>query len=204
MEEPEQTEEFSLPEPRRTADIDREARYKAEHPARPGRPTLLTPEIMATVSDLLKRGNYLSTASKYVGLAPETVGAWLAKGKRLLNDGRNEDEYDDVERLYRDFALEIEKSRGIAEIKAVEVIRAAMTTQWQAAAWYLERTNNADWGRTVRTEVSGPDGGAVQVDVDSVYRKLEAVTQRVLNTEIVRAEVVEALPEATEPQDSGE
>jgi hypothetical protein len=120
-----------------------------------------------------------------VGIAPETVHSWVAKGNRLLADGRDEEDYDDTELLYRSFAQEMEKARSFAEIKAVEVIRNAMPSQWQAAAWYLERTNNREWGRTVRTEITGAEGGAVQVDVDSVYRKLEALSQRTSDAEVI-------------------
>lgn len=35
---------------------------------------------------------------------------------------------------------------------------------WQAAAWLLERRHTAQFGRQIRQEISGPDGGPVQVD----------------------------------------
>lgn len=185
-------DEFPMPKKRRTPDIEKAEQYRADNPPRPGRKTLLTPEIMETIVDLLKRGNYLATAAKYVGVDPATLGQWRAKGERLMAEGRPEDEYDETELLYQNFAIEVGKARSLAEIKAVEVIRNAMPNQWQAAAWYLERTNNADWGRTVRTELTGEGGGPVSVDVDSVYRKLEAVTQRVIDVEAVEDAELEA------------
>jgi len=51
--------------------------------------------------------------------------------------------------------------------------RAAKDGTWQAAAWLLERRNKK-WSN--RTEVTGPDGGPVQVvtpeDVDAKLRGL--------------------------------
>lgn len=156
--------EFTLPNPRGEG-------------KRVGRKTLLTDEKLETIVDLLRRGNYLSSAARYTGLSPFTLNEWKNKGRALLESDK---ELDPTEQLYVRFYQEVEKARSEAEIRAVEVIRNAMPSNWQAAAWYLERTNNPEWGRTVKTEVSGPDGGAIPIDVESVYRKLEAVTQRVV------------------------
>jgi hypothetical protein len=172
--------EFTLPNPRGDG-------------KRVGRKTLLTDDKLETIVDLLRRGNYLSSAAKYAGLSPYTLNEWKNKGRALMD---SEKELDDTEQLYVRFYQEVEKARAEAEIRAVEVIRSAMPNNWQAAAWYLERTNNPEWGRTVKTEVSGPDGGAIPIDVDSVYRKLEAVTQRVvLDVEAVEATLAPELPQ---------
>lgn len=182
------TDEFPRPTPRPKGVVEKAIERQASLPKpRPGRKTVLSPEVIQTICDLLKRGNYLGTAAKYVGVAPETVSAWLRRGNDLIAEDRDDDDYDDYERLFMELSLEVEKARSFAEIKAVEVIRNAMPSQWQAAAWYLERTNNREWGKTFRAEVTGDNGGPVQVDVDSVMRKVEALTQRV----VIEAEAIE-------------
>ena len=180
---PDDKPEFTLPNPRGEG-------------KRVGRKTLLTDEKLETIVDLLRRGNYLSSAAKYTGLSPYTLNEWKNKGRALLESDK---ELDDTEHLYVRFYQEVEKARSEAEIRAVEVIRNAMPNNWQAAAWYLERTNNPEWGRTVKTEVSGPDGGAIPIDVESVYRKLEAVTQRVV-IDVEATETPELTQNATEGQ----
>jgi len=178
------TDEFPRPVPKPKSIAEKTAERRANLPQpRVGRKTLLTPEVTETICDLLKRGNYLQTAARYVGIAPETLGSWLRRGNELIAEDK--DDYDEYEQLFVVLALEVEKARSFAEIKAVEVIRNAMPSQWQAAAWYLERTNNAQWGRTVRAEVTGDNGGPIQVDVDSVMRKVEALTQRVVKAEVI-------------------
>ena len=145
---------------------------------RTGRKTLLTPDVTDAVVRLLKAGNYLSQTARYLGLDPTTLNSWRARGNELMASGRTD--LDEYEQMFVDFSIAVEAAKAEAEIRAVEIIRKAMPKDWRAATWYLERTNNKDWGATQRTEVSGPDGGAIPIDVDSVYRKLEAVTQRVV------------------------
>ena len=76
------------------------------------------------------------------------------------------------------FFLECKKARALSEMKALNVIREASQSSWQAAAWYLERTASDRWGRVVRTEVTGADGGAIEINADAVNRKLEALLDK--------------------------
>jgi len=161
---PETTPEWSLPP-------------LPEQGKKPGRKTLLTPDMTDAVVRLLKAGNYLNQTARYLGLNPTTLQVWRNKGQELLDSGK---ELDEQEQMFATFAISVESAKAEAEIRAVEIVRKAMPKDWRAATWYLERTNNKDWGATQRTEVTGPDGGAIAIDVDSVYRKLEAVTQRVV------------------------
>jgi hypothetical protein len=61
-----------------------------------------------------------------------------------------------------DFSVAVEKARAEAREVALDSIRtAAREGQWQAAAWYLERTAPNRYARVERREISGPDGGAI-------------------------------------------
>lgn len=151
-----------------------------------GRPTILTKEMAEVIIDLLKRGNYLSTASSYVGISPATITSWAKKGNALAQE-QDERDLDETEQMFVWFAVEVEKARAWAEIKSVEIIRQAGNETWQAAAWFLERTNPREWGRVSRTEITGADGGAIEIDASSVNRKIEAM----LANNIIDAEVVE-------------
>ncbi len=48
---------------------------------------------------------------------------------------------------------------------AIATIRRAMPDDWKAAAFYLERTDPQNWGRSTRHEHSGPEGGAIPAEV---------------------------------------
>jgi hypothetical protein len=69
---------------------------------------------------------------------------------------------------------------------------AAQNGTWQAAAWYLERTNPKKWGRHDTVEVTGTDGGAIQVEVsvkDTLRAKFEAAERAALD--VIEAEVID-------------
>jgi len=142
-----------------------------------GRPTMLNETKMKAITDLLERGNTYTASAKAVGINPATLAQWIRKGRELTMLSR---ELDDSEQLFVDFFTAVEKARATAEIRAVEKIRQAGDSSWQAAAWYLERANPQDWGLIRRTEITGANGGAIEIDVEAVNRKLDALIANVV------------------------
>jgi hypothetical protein len=72
------------------------------------------------------------------------------------------------EQIYQEFREAVEKAKAEAEVRDVTLIdKAAKDGSWQAAAWKLERKFPNKWGRVNRTEISGPDGAPVKVDIDA-------------------------------------
>lgn len=65
---------------------------------------------------------------------------------------------------YRELAARVEAGEGDAHQYAIEQIRRAMPTTWQAAAWYLERRYPELYAPRYRTELTGKDGGPVQTE----------------------------------------
>jgi hypothetical protein len=83
---------------------------------------------------------------------------------------------DHPDKAYGDFCEAVEKTRAQAEVRAVALIRkAAMDGTWQAAAWFLERSHPGKWGRQGRLEVTGKNGGAVEVDVSALEAKVSQI-----------------------------
>ena len=148
-----------------------------------GRPTILTETKMKAITDLLERGNTYTASARAVGINPTTLSKWVRRGKELSMLSR---ELDETERSFVEFAHAVEKARATAEIRAVEKIRQAGDSSWQAAAWYLERANPQDWGLIRRTELTGANGGPIEVDVEAMNRKLEAlIANTVIDVEAV-------------------
>lgn len=121
-----------------------------------GRPSKLTEERAEAILNALRLGVTQENAARYGGVHPATYFRWLEEGAK--------DEADDK---YREFRQAVEKARAESEVRNVAIIAdAAKRGTWQAAAWFLERSFPRSWSKTSRTELTGADGGPVNVSVD--------------------------------------
>jgi hypothetical protein len=165
--------------------------------ARPvGKPTALTPEVQERIVTAVQAGSYLDDAASYAGIGYRSVFRWLERGRNAeaeLSEGR---EIPENELIFWHFWQAIEKARADAAIRNVGIIqKAAQDGQWQAAAWYLERTNPRKWGRHETVEITGADGGAIQVEhsiKDALAEKFRAAEVAAMN--VIEATVVEDEP----------
>nr|WP_255724707.1 hypothetical protein [Shimazuella soli] len=113
-------------------------------------------------------GNYIETASAYAGINKTTLYDWLKRGARE-NRGK-----------YRAFSNAVEKAMAEAEMRDVALIAQAAKENWQAAAWRLERKYPARWGRKTQHEVTGKEGGPVEITDPKrqLIEKLNALVKR--------------------------
>ena len=137
------------------------------------RPTKLTPETVTVLCDALEKGMYLETASRMAGVAPSTLHGWLRRGK--IAEQSENPEADELPFL--ELLDAVKKAQATAEMRAVEVISAAANAgTWQAAAWFLERSNPGAWSRTGRTaNASHHDPDRIETHtsaMDSLMQKL--------------------------------
>lgn len=72
------------------------------------------------------------------------------------------------------FQAQVLRARASAEVRALHQINSAMGSNWQAAAWFLERTKPDQYGRQQRINLEGSEPGSPIkiVTVDSVEEKL--------------------------------
>ncbi|MDQ0418473.1 hypothetical protein J2Z48_002665 [Croceifilum oryzae] len=119
---------------------------------RPAGTTKLTPDIQRKICDCLRMGNYMETAAAFVGIHKTTLYDWLKKGASAPASNQ-----------YRKFADAVGKAMSEAEMRDVALIAQSAKTNWQAAAWRLERKYPARWGRRTQHEVSGKDGNPIEV-----------------------------------------
>jgi len=76
---------------------------------------------------------------------------------------------------YSEFRKAVEKARSEAEARTVAIVAKAMPDNWQAAAWWLERSFPDKWGRRPRetgTKVNVITSGPAEVKVESARAKL--------------------------------
>ena len=131
-----------------------------------GRPSKLTqpvtPGSSVTYGDriiqALDAGAFFDDACAWAQVSRSAGYDWLARGKAAREEQEAEGprhELSAADRAYMDFADAVEKARASATITNLAVIRqAAQNGTWQAAAWWLERTQPHKYGRFQRTEDS--------------------------------------------------
>jgi len=125
-----------------------------------GRRTKLTPELQKTLCMVLGAGNYIETACAHVGLGLSTFYRWMERGEKA-NTG-----------IYKEFWEAVQKARASAIVRNVALIQQAAQENWQAAAWWLERSQPDKWGRRVsQVEMSGPNGQPIAVQVSEEDRE---------------------------------
>jgi len=97
------------------------------------RPYVFDEEKRRLVIALVANGSSRRAAARYVGCAPSTITAAAVRDP--------------------DFAEQLHRAEQNAEIEILRALRAAARhpRHWRAAAWYLERSNPADFARR------GPD-----------------------------------------------
>lgn len=134
-------------------------------------PKKLTPESVKAILDGVELGMAEEHAGPLGGVSGRTISRWKAQAEEDAAEGK-ETEYVAFWRQ-----LEEAKMRGlrscIATIKAAsrgwpdEHGRATERREWAAAAWLAERRYPEMYGRKWRAEVTGAEGGAIVIKVET-------------------------------------
>ena len=122
-----------------------------------GRPSRLTAEMQESICTALRAGNYMETAAAMNGVSKVSIYSWLKRGARerdrLATSSRQKASTSEAQ--YLAFLNAVEKAQAQSESRDVALIGRAAETQWQAAAWRLERKHYTRWGRKQQLEHSG-------------------------------------------------
>lgn len=129
-----------------------------------GRPSKLTKKLQEQICQALRAGNYIEPAAAIHGVTKSVLYNWLKRGgkERARLDKSPKARPKKTEKPYLSFVDAIEKAQGLAEARDVAIIAKAAETQWQAAAWRLERKFYSRWGRKAAIEVEANHKGMVR------------------------------------------
>lgn len=109
-----------------------------------GRPTKRTPETVKKLCDAIRLGASYADACGFAGVHFDTFNEWRKD--------------------FPEFSDAVKEAEGAGRVQLIAKIqKAANDGNWQAAAWMLERRDPQNYGRTMRTQVTGADGGPVQM-----------------------------------------
>jgi len=128
------------------------------------RPSKLTPRVRDRLVAATRAGAFAEVAARSAGISPSTYYSWLARAEHAqvepqVLDGQH---VPVGERAFVELADELEVAAAEAEVNAVAVVRKAMSDDWKAATWYLERARPERWRRRTSTDLQGE----VRVDAD--------------------------------------
>ena len=133
-----------------------------------GRKSKITPEVQQALVQTIATGNWIEIACEYANIHPATFYRWMERGQSELDRLERDEtaEANPEETPYREFCEAIKKAKASSEVQAVGLIRkAAIDGTWQAAAWYLERSQPKRWAKTDRLEHTGAEGTPIQLNV---------------------------------------
>ncbi len=127
-----------------------------------GRPTKINPEIIARITEYLREDNYFETSCCACGITKQTGYNWLERGeKENLRIEAGEIPYES-EALHLEFYYAVEQAQAMAEVEDIRYIRGGFP-DWQSKAWIRERKNFERWGKKESHEITGKDGGPIQI-----------------------------------------
>lgn len=132
-----------------------------------GRKPKLTQEMIEKLGNALKAGNYIETACDYVGINRSTFYMWLQEAEKP-----------GAKQIYLDLLDTVRTARAEAEMRNVLKIQKAADDSWQAAAWWLERSQPKKWSKQTNVELSGVNGSPINVAVDTRAALLELLSPK--------------------------
>lgn len=141
-----------------------------------GRKTKLTEEVQKRFLDAIRAGNYYEPACHYAGIDYSTFRRWMQKGEEQRSG------------VFREFCEAVKRAEAESEMRMVTLWQKQAVDNWQAARDFLERRFPDRWGRKdkVAAEITGANGGPVEVDVHEVLlEKIDSIARRRASAEVI-------------------
>jgi len=110
-----------------------------------GRKSKLTPEVEKIILETLRIGATFEAAAGRAGVSVSAVNEWRRRG-------HDKHSRKSSKRLQA-FALAVDRALADAETSLVGTVRKASSSQWQAAAWLLERRWAGQYSVRARLDV---------------------------------------------------
>jgi len=104
-----------------------------------GRHTKLTPELIERACKVLRLGNYVKTTCGYLDISEEAWYTWIKDAEAAKQKEKNGIELTDFEKIKIEFSIAVKKAQDEAIVRNLQLIQTAAASNWQAAAWTLER-----------------------------------------------------------------
>lgn len=137
------------------------------NPKPAGRKLILDKLLIDRIEPVLMTGASIKDACEYVGISQSAFFLWLQIAELIEKEEFSDPSVPTDKKthpLYLELLERVKKARAQARVEALAVIRVAATRSWQAAAWFLERSNPEEWGRRV-IDTNNKHEGEIKVTV---------------------------------------
>lgn len=133
-----------------------------------GRPTKLTKKRCEFICEGLKKGNYITTCCRAVGISDATYRLWKRKGKQGIEP-------------YATFLQKTDEAEAIGEMRALEIIDDSATSgNWLASAWKLERKYPQKFGKKERVDISTDNDFKIEIEAKKSPYEMSADEKKLL------------------------
>lgn len=123
-------------------------------PGKQGRPSKFSAELLDTICKGVRLGLSYERAAENAGVGRTILHRWMtAEASGDLRFGGVTDA--------------LAKARAEGETRLLARVIKAGEEDWRAAAWILERRHPENYARMERREITGRDGGPVQMEISS-------------------------------------
>ena len=116
-----------------------------------GRPSKFTPSAKKRAIEATLIGATRDIAAQYAGVQTATLYGWLARGRR------------EIDTEYSKFFDDMKMAESQCAVKCLALVQQAATTNWHAAAWFLERRHRYTKDPQPQIEVE-TDGESISVN----------------------------------------
>jgi len=114
------------------------------------------PQVIEALTKALKAGCTKKDACSLASISEQTFYRWMREGESA-----------EESTTPWQFCESIKKAIAEARARNVTIIQKHAVNNWTAAAWWLERSDPESWGKRDKVEMTGADGGAMEMKVIS-------------------------------------
>lgn len=126
----------------------------------------------------MRIGAYAKEACGFAGLRLNQVVGWMRTAQEALpahpDDELPRDAYPIEVRAHVDLLWRLTSAESSAVVEAIGFWRKAMADDWRAVRDWLARRHASEWKETTGRELTGGDGGPVEVEAVVIARKVAA------------------------------
>lgn len=139
---------------------------------------LYTPEMCDRLAESVSNGVPLSIAAQRQGVNYTTVLRWRQRGDLAIEQLAAGQDVPERELQFIEFVEKLNMARGQALEERIAQVAEAGHTDWRAASWYLERQVPQEFGQVSRTELTGAEGGPIQIAQAELVKWAEDTVKR--------------------------